>query len=252
MISIPQHAWRLAGAAFALSMAPVPRRFRFTLARRLAWRFSKVVRATAVYRSRVPVRMDSEREVALERALAVLTRRGLRFDPVMRWEGLELLEEAVGAGRGLLVCGPHSMLNALVVRKGYDLGLAPAVVSAGAVPHVSGTDRPIDIIHPSPRLLLDVRRMLRDGRTVGALIDGEEDDLKYETSIPTTQGTVRVSLALFQVALHCDALILFMAARVDDEGNVVATVGSPSERTMAAISADFTAFVQRHVERVFG
>jgi hypothetical protein len=43
-----------------------------------------------------------------------------------------------------------------------------------------------------------------------------------------------------------------MAARVDDKGNVVATVGAPSERTMAAISADFTAFVQRHVEQVFG
>jgi hypothetical protein len=252
MVSIPQHAWRVAGALFALSMTPVPRRFRFALASRLAWRFSKVVRATAVYRSRFPVRMDSEREIALERALAVLTRRGLRFDPVMRFEGLELLEEAVGDGRGLLVCGPHSMLNALVVRKGYDLGLAPAVVSAGPVPYVFGTDIPPDIIHPSPRLLLDVRRMLRDGRTVGALIDGEEDDLKYETAIATTRGTIRVSLALFQVALHCDARILFMATRVDEAGNVLATVGAPSERTMAAIAADFTAFVQRHVALVFG
>ncbi|HET7433558.1 MAG TPA: hypothetical protein VFN10_02475 [Thermoanaerobaculia bacterium] len=225
---------RLLGVVVTKSFCLVPYRLRFRLvvaiarvAAFLQHRFFKVNMAQ--------YRVDGPGEVMLVRAMDVLTRYGCEFEPELEFERHDLLEEGLAARHGVMVVGPHAMLNTLILRHVIDRGY-PTVAFA-AIPYypVAGRREPMQMVQPSNVALLRARSALREGKIVTALIDRRSPN----------SSAIIFSDHLLKLGVLLEARVLFFSTRLDG-AKVIMTFHPPA---LDALSAEFVAFTEEHRRR---
>ena len=245
----PAFHWHLVSRALALALWAVPRRHRFSAAALLGRFSTPVVRRTPWYRAQRRNRIDGAGEISLYHALEVLTNSGALFDPALRVEGAEVLDDALRRGRGVLVVSPHARLSQLIFRILYDRGHVPTVVSAAPSAHVYGTRLLIRTIQPSPTFMIPLRSVLRRGGVVCAMVDGKRAAGQRLIEFATAEGQMYISDALIRLALRCEASVVFVSVRLDRRRGVVLTIAGPAASrglTAAPVANDGAAFIHAH------
>lgn len=236
---------RAAEFCFAAAMRLAPRRRRFGAVLLLASAVVPLLRRTSAYREQEEKGFDGPREIALHFMLNALTKNGTRFDPVLRVSGLEELERAYAAGKGVLVLGPHAALTLLMVRLFHDRGLDPVVVSPDPRMRVGGTTLTARTIQPSPTFLVKTRGRLRRGEVVCAMPDRAEHHGARTVEFATAGGRVIVAPALMHVAARCGARVVFTEAHAEGRSAVAGTISAPADASSGdAIAEAFMDFVR--------
>ena len=247
----PGRGRRLIQAAefcFAGAMRLAPRRYRFGAAALVARALTPLLRLTDAYRVQELIGFDGPREIALHFVLNALTRNGARFDPVVEVRGMEELERACAAGRGVLVLGPHAALTLLMVRLFHDRGLDPVVITPDPGMRAAGTTLTVRTVQPSPTFLVKTRERLRRGELVCAMPDRAEHHGERTVEFATASGRVIVAPALMHVAARCGARVIFAEAHAEG-GSVVGTMRAPARASSGdAITEEFMAFVRARAE----
>jgi hypothetical protein len=235
---------------FAVAMRLIPRRYRFGTAIFIARATVPLFRLTEVYQVQLTTKVDGPYEITLHFILNALTKNGTRFDPVVAVKGYEELKRAYAAGRGVLVIGPHAALTLLMVRLFYDDGFDPVVITPDPRMRVGGTTVTARTVEPSSTFLVKARSRLRRGEVVCAMPDRAEHHGARTVEFATAKGRVIVAPALFQVAVRCQAEVVFAEVHVEGRG-LAGTIVAPSPASVGAVSAlteDFMAFVRGHVD----
>jgi len=237
-------ALRMAGAAVALAFRIVPERRRFEVAVLVARCLEPLIRRTSAYAERTKLRTDDLREISLDLLLLMLTRHGTTYTPRLSVQGIEHLPQP---GNGsILVVSPHTMLSMLFLRYLEDRGYDPYVIAAYPGLRTPGSRRPARVLDPSSALLLKVRRLLRDGATVTAMIDRDRPE-RRNAEYQVSAGRMFVSDALLQLALQHDAQVVFLATRLDARACIVFNLGAPPRGAVdvGGLAAAFADFVDR-------
>jgi hypothetical protein len=193
------------------------------------------------------MRTDGIRETSLDLVLMMLTRHGTRFDPQMTLHDSELLPTPETPGATLMV-GPHTMLSHLFARRLYDGGVNPTCISVMPF-RISGTRTDAKVLIPSRTMFVTIRSIFAAGGTICALIDRGEEERRNQP-IVTSRGEFLISTPLLELALRQRARILFMTARIAEDGHVVATVIRPRQdenTTIADLLGELAAFIDQHV-----
>jgi len=237
-------ALRFAGAAVAWAFRIVPERHRFAVALRAARCLEPLVRRTSAYVERLKLRTDNLREISLDLLLLMLTRHGTTFTPRLEVQPAAHLPKP-GTGP-ILVVSPHTMLSMLFLRYLEDRGYDPFVIAAYPGLRTPGTHRPARVLDPSSGLLLRVRRLLREGATVTAMIDRDRPE-RRNAEYHVSAGRMFVSDALLQLALQHDAQVVFLATRLDARACIVFNLGAPPRGAsdVGGLAAAFADFVDR-------
>ena len=234
---------RAAGSALALLFRVIPERHRFKAAIRVASAIEPLIARTRGYQHRARLQTDSLRETSFELLLVILTRNGTTFPTPIRVEGAEHLPSP--GGGATLIAGPHTMLSTLFIRFLEDRALEPLIISANefAMP---GTRTPVRVLLPSPRLLLQVRRALRQGRTIAAMIDRGAPE-RRNRAIPRANGPLLVSYPLLRLAVANGARVIFISTTLDSRSQVVVrlSVPRPESADVEDLLQEFAAFVER-------
>jgi hypothetical protein len=228
----------------------IPRRLRFAAAKAVAAAIAPIVRLTGASRFRRLPHIETPLETALQIVLRTLDRVRTAYDPVLHVHGAELFAAARGAGRGLLLVGPHAELSKLVVRYLCDHEYSPIIVVADPI-RFGGLPRPPRQIVTSPTFLLRVRTELRAGSIVAAMADHEIESSNRILPVSTIAGTVFLSDGLIRIAHKCGSAIVFLGSALSDDGvvHIYLEPPSPASQTLEAIVSDFAAFVRSQVQR---
>lgn len=232
-------------------MRALPRRYRFSAARAMAFAVPRGVVPARVWKCAV----EPARDLILWHSLQLLDRCGLGYDLRIHVPGLAELDEAVAARGGVLLAGPHTRLSQIAVRHlrkaGYDV-----VAVSSSPPSVSRSQRArVPHIHVSPHFLVAVREALVQGRVVFAQIDHEAAIPGRTVEVHTGMGKLNVSDALLRLASRCQARTLFIASRGTRDGVECAIVSPAAEsgsRPDPVGLDDFSRFLQEHVRGVQG
>jgi lauroyl/myristoyl acyltransferase len=248
-----EHRWysfHLAGLCFALAMRLIPRRRRFGVAILIARAATPFIRRTEAFRDQRKGNVDGAREIAAHFILNTLTKNGTVFDPVLIINGYEEIERACAVGKGVLVLSPHTALSLLMTRVFHDAGLNPFIIAADPQMRLSGTTVQAQVVQPAPTFLVVTRSLLRAGKFVCGMPDRSEPHERRTVEFETACGRVIVATALMQVAVRCEARVVFLVVHVEQRG-IVVTIVAPSQASVGsaeAITADFIEFVRAHVE----
>ncbi len=242
-----RRARRLAATPFRVMLRAVPRRSRFAAALALARMMAPVAPRTRLLQSRRA--LESTRDVVFVQLLAVLNRYRVPYDPVVSVEGIGWLNEAVAAGRGVLLVGPHTRVTQVAtIRYLHDSGYPLSAVTLGEFDPPAGKRSAIPQIPHSPHFLLAVREALNEGRTVFAMID-RSVPLPSTLPVETRGGTVHVADALLRLAARCGARVVFVASRTE-RGRVSCTLEAPPpDGTSDDYMRAFARFIQDFARR---
>jgi hypothetical protein len=233
---------RLAGRLSAYFFRALPTSTRFPAAVRVARSLEPLVRRTRAYADRAKLQTDDSRETSLDLLLMMLTRHGTTFRPELRVDGVENLPPP--GTRPILVVSPHTMLSMLFLRYLEDEGYAPVVIAEYPGLRIPGTREPARMLSQSPSLLFRVRRLLEERQTIATMIDRDGPRRRHAT-VSSRDGQLFISEACLRLALRCQAQVVFLATRMDDESNIVCRLDLPSRqaRQVRQIIAEFAAFV---------
>ncbi|MFP5245624.1 MAG: hypothetical protein ACLGH0_02935, partial [Thermoanaerobaculia bacterium] len=181
----------LAAAAIAWPLRFLPRSKRFSAA---VW-LSRALRPLLwpLLRRRIIVAFAGPYDETLRIVLRAAVRLGIEYDPRPEIDVPQDFVETIRARGGILVTG-HFALNPLMSRYLYDLGIAPAPVRTYPEldPSYWGTDAPIEILKPSPTLLVKIRTRLAEKRPVIVTVDAKEESGRMQL-VQTVFGTYYVS-----------------------------------------------------------
>ena len=191
--------------------------------------------------------IDGYREIALWKLMMAAGERMLPYDPVVEHRDLP----ALPSDRGLLVVGPHSLLNYLAVRHLHDRGRDPVVVSADPSIPIFGTTVAPRSVPVSPTLLADTVRHLRAGDTVCAMID-RPAAAKGTFRVDTALGPIHVAEPMLKFALACDAEILFCTFRIEGGKAVGRWAVAPRDGGIAAVCNAFATFLKARIAEGHG
>jgi lauroyl/myristoyl acyltransferase len=196
--------------------------------------------------------VEPARDLILWHSLELLDRCGLAYDLRVQFPGLAELDEAVAAGSGVLLAGPHTRLSQIAVRHlrkaGYDIVAVSS--SHGSVPM---SPRGVPHIPVSPHFLVAVREALVQGRVVFAQIDHDAAIPGRTVEVHTAMGKLNVSDALLRLASRCRARTLFIASRGTSDGfecTIVSPAAESGSRPDPVGMDDFSRFLQGHVQGV--
>src|SRR5688572_18312729 len=193
----PAHAAALA-VVYALRL--LPRRLRWSFLLRASAVAAPILRAAGVEPG---MGIDGFREIALWRLMVAAGEAGLAFDPVLEHCGPPPLDGAARPRGGMLVAGPHSLLNYLAVRHLHDRGGDPVVVAADPTIPVFGTRTVPRAVPASLTLLPQAARHFRAGDVVCAMIDWPEA-AKGTFRVETALGPIHVAEPLLKLAVAAD------------------------------------------------
>ena len=207
-----------------------------------------MIARTRVYEQR-RLLSDGLRETSLDLVLMILTRYGTTFDPILRIEGSEHLPEP---GDPTFLAGAHVMLSTIFLRYLDDVGHDPLIIAADPAMRICGTTKSVRVLPPSPRLLFEVRRHLQEGHLVGAMIDRGEPERRNQI-FNTGDRTLRISSALVRLAIRCQARIVFIAARLGGQSEIVISLDAPTPAMNTDdVLVSFADFLQRTTNEIGG
>ena len=242
--------WHVGAFLFATALRALPRSWRFRFAASVSIATAPLVRWTTLYRERARFRIETVRDVALERALDMLTRYDVPFDPRIEVAGAEELIAAFRSDRGVVVAGVHAMLNTYLARALADRQQAHYVVAAVPL-RIPGTTRLARTLMPSPALLLKVRRLLAAGAKICLLVDRAPGSKEETVEVQTSRGPLPFSDAVFRLAESADAQVLFVSATFRG-GSIVLTIEPSNGNASANTTREFADFIRRHVDSNHG
>jgi hypothetical protein len=202
---------RLFAIALGKPMALLPRRFRFgaaltatRLLRRPVWLIRRNLRG---------MWLSGSYDETLRILLRSMIVSGVRFDPHPELDvPAGFLDELRRSG-GMIVTG-HFILNTLMTRYLHDHGFAPVPVKTYPEldPCVWGTDVPVEVIKPSPNVLVQVRSRLAAKRPVILALDSDHPG-PTSTPVETPAGTYYVSPAALELARRMGMPVWFACVR---------------------------------------
>jgi hypothetical protein len=230
-------------------LAAVPARHRFSVALGASRIAARLLPRRAVNALRSPG--ESTLDAVVGQVLRALRKRGIGHAPRVRVDGIRELDEAVAAGRGVLLAGPHTRLTIPALYHLYERGYDLAVVTWVPVPPPPGRFPVIPQIHRSPFFLVAVREALREGRTVFAMVDRHDPLPGLTTPVQVAGARLYVTDALLRLAARCRARTLFIASRVEG-GGIRCTIQAPRPAAGGADEASvesFTRFVEEFARR---
>jgi lauroyl/myristoyl acyltransferase len=225
----------VAERAFQAVVRVIPRRHRF----RAAYAITRVVPERALPPGVWRCAAEPVPDLFLWHCLRLLDRTGLPCEVPLTVSGLAELDEAIAAGRGVLLAGPHTRLTQRVVRHLRDEGREVVAVDARE-PARSGVPR----IPLSPYFLVAVRESLAQGKVVFAMIDHEFEVPGKTAAVPLAAGSLHVSDALLRLAARCAARTLFIASRGTAHG-ISCTIAAPRAGDATGLP-EFSRFVREH------
>jgi hypothetical protein len=235
-------ARRVAERVFQGVVRVIPRRHRF----RTTYAITRVVPGRVLPRSVWRCPAEPVPDLILWHGLRLLDGTGFPCEVPLTVSGLPELDEAIAAGRGVMLVGPHTRLTERVVRhlrnEGRDV---VAVSSAPREPARSAVPR----ILLSPYFLVAVRESLAEGKVVFAMIDHESAIPGKTVTIPLAGGSLHVSDALLRLAARCATRTLFIASRAT-AGGISCTIAAPRAGDAPVDVAglpEFSRFVREHV-----
>lgn len=243
-----EHAFRGALGLCCGMLAAVPARHRFSVALGAARIAARLLPRRRLDLLRSPV--EAGRDAVAGQVLRALRKRGIDHAVRVRVDGMRELDEAVAAGRGVLLAGPHTRLTIPALYHLYERGYDLAVVTWVPVPPPERFPV-LPQIHRSPFLLVAVREALREGRTVFAMIDRAEPLPGLTTPVEAAGGTLHVADALLRLSARCGARTLFVASRVEG-GGIRCTIRAPRSTAGEADEASvesFAMFIQEFAAR---
>lgn len=206
-------------AVAAIRMLP-PRR-RFAAAMRIsAWMGSLLDLLFRVLRKN-PLRFCTARELCLSRLLDAMDRARLQFDVACDFRGLEWMRRTTAEGKGVLLIATHANagLTRLMLPPVCDANVRIMIVSRAKGYPVCGRDEYLPTICPEGAFLLAVRRELRSGTVVAAMIDIFEPAAGAPVEI--RNGSVWLADPIVRLAVRCGMPICFIKARIDGRRVVV-------------------------------
>jgi hypothetical protein len=243
----PPLYWHIVSRAFAFGMWAVPQRYRFDMARRCVTVLRPIVKRTSWYRGHELLGIDGVEEIALHYALNIMTRSGLLFDLKMKVEGAEVLRTALQQSGGTIIVAPHALLSLSLFRYLHDLNCRSTIVSAAPLVHIYGTRFVTRAMQPSSSLFIRLRTVLRRGELVCAMIDAAPRSSARTIQFATSSRPVFISDALIKLAKRCHAGVIFTAARLDHQRQLVLTFAAPpagSEASDLSITKGFVTFLE--------
>ena len=241
---------RVAGRTLTspLRVVPYPRRFAAALrvSRGLTPVLHRLRDGARVHRGLTDTPLAS----TLFSVLSQMNRSGTPFPLPVRVEGSVDLLAPREDGRGLLVVGPFSTLNSLMMRFLRRHRPDMSVVAASRLPYECiGAAATIPVIGRTPAFMVGVRDALARGELVAAMIEAGQSG-RRTIEFPTARGAVMASDALVRLAARIGARLCFAAVRLDGGGTVTVALDAPPETGRRSAEADLAAyvsFVQRFV-----
>ena len=240
---------RVAGRALGSALRVVPPGRRFAAALAAARTLSPVLHRLPLGARLPRGHTDTPLASALFSVLSHMHRRGITFPLPVRVEGsTEIL--APRDGRGLLVVGPFSTLNSLMMRFLHRHRPDMTIVTGNRLRYECiGDEATIPVIGKGPSFMVGVRQALGRGALVAAMIERWESG-RRTVEFPTAGGPMLAADALVRLAARCDARVCFAAVRLDGDGAVVVALEAGPEIAPRSADADiaaYVAFVQRLV-----
>jgi hypothetical protein len=237
------------GRLFCFTMRAVPSRYRFATTRRVAGVLTPLLFNRAVRRwVKKATVLETDQDYVLSQLVALLKNSRTKLDVPLAIDGLEHLDAAVSAGRGVLLTGPHTFLSIVAIRHLHNLGYDVATVSRYPYRLPAGEVSAVPRIPLTPMFLRAVRDAWSQGKIVFTMTD-RRDALDGKTvSFEVAGGTVHFTDGLLRSAARRNAALLFLASRTVD-GKVVARIMNPADgRSGEAGLQAFVECVQEYAE----
>jgi lauroyl/myristoyl acyltransferase len=192
--------------------------------------------------------LDGLGETALERISIYLTRLDVEFDPAVEWRGIDALKETYEAGKGVLLIGPHTMLNRFALRWLHDSQIPFAAFSAGPF-RVPGTLVDATTLPPGAVSLFRTRTLLKSGAVVAAMIDRMDPIKEQFANVKVGSRVMTVSDALVKLAIQQNSRIVFFASKLNGRGYpCVCFHAARADSSCPEVITQFAGFVARTLE----
>jgi hypothetical protein len=169
-----------------------------------------------------PYRNDPRRNIVvawlMDSWLQPLSRRRLVFPIPIHTDGKEALARASRNPNGMLISSVHLPLVNCVLRSLVDMGITPATVVALTDDENSpvwGLNQGIPALAPSGSVLLKLKAVLRQGRTVAALVD-------------TAPGTP-LNPNIFHLVRYAGAEVVFATVELQPNGEILVQFSTPPD-----------------------
>jgi hypothetical protein len=239
------------GMLFCFTMRAVPARYRFPVARGVARVFTPLLFNRALRGwVRKPTVLESDQDYVLSELVVLLKHSRTKLEVPLAIDGLEHLDAAVSAGRGVLLTGPHTTLSIVAIRHLHNLGYKVALVTRNPYPLPPGEGSALQRIPLTPMFLRAVRDAWSQGKIVFAMTDRRDAVDGKSVSFEVAGGTVHFTDGLLRFAARRNAVPLFLASRTVD-GKVLARIMNPADgRSGGAGLQEFVECVQEYAESI--
>jgi len=239
------------GSLFCFTMRAVPARYRFPVAHGAARAFTPLLfnRALRRWVHKATV-LETDQDYLLSQLVALLKNSRTKLDVPLAIEGLEHLDAAISAGRGVLLTGPHTFLSIVAIRHLHNVGYDVATVSRNPYRVPAGELSAVRRIPLTPMFLRAVRDAWSRGGIVFTMTD-RRDALDGKTvSFEVPGGTVHFTDGLLRFAARRNVVTLFLASRTMD-GKVMARIMNPADgRSGEAGVQEFVECVQEYADSI--
>ncbi|HEY0152551.1 MAG TPA: hypothetical protein VGB92_11180 [Longimicrobium sp.] len=217
------------GGLFCFTMRAVPSRYRFSVARGVAGAFTPLLfnRALTRWVQKATV-LETDQDYVLSQLVALLKNSGTKLDVPLAIDGLEHLDAAISAGRGVLLTGPHTFLSIVAIRHLHNRGYDVATVSRYPYRVPAGEVSAVPRIPLTPMFLRAVRDAWGQGKVVFTMTDRRDAADGKTISFEVAGGTVHFTDGLLRFAARRSAVTLFLASRTVD-GKVLTTIMNPAD-----------------------
>lgn len=247
---ISQLCVRLFGSAISILMRAIPRQYRFGVAVSFVRLIPHGLRHTLSPRLERRPGISSMREAILGSILEAMDYRRVRFEPVAKASRLELIHEALGEGRGVLLVGTHSNggLSRAALRLLYDADVPLTVFSSNDQYPICGAGVLIPALRPAGSFMLKVRTELRNAGLVCGMIDAFNPSAQRKLEVRGGSGSIWVTDSLIKLALACGATIIFTSARLGRNGSIDINFQAASEvKTTEDCIHQLVSFFEQHL-----
>ena len=232
---------RAAGAMLARVLGALPETRRFDAAVRMARVLVPALRLGPVPAGLRPSKLDTPLATVLSLILNQVHRRAVAFTPRIEVDGDP--DVLTGRGQGVLVVGPYSKLNSLLIRYFHEHHPRMVVVTAtDDVYQGLGSRAPVPHVTLSPSFMVTLRHALATDALVSAMIE-TEPGARRTFEFPTARGPMHASDALIRLAARCGARLAFASIELTPGGALRVVLRAPATDAPRSAARDVAAYI---------